>query len=60
MGSLLVEEADGTRFRLGNGFTDEERSAPPPVGTLVEFKHYGRTPNGIPRFASFTRRPETF
>jgi DNA ligase-1 len=60
MGSLLVEEADGTRFRLGNGFSDAERSAPPPVGTIVDFKHYGRTPNGVPRFASFKGSAEVF
>ena len=60
LGSLLVEMPDGRRFRLGTGFSDEMRRRPPPVGTTVTYKHYGKTSNGIPRFASFLRiRPET-
>ena len=60
LGSLLVEMPDGRRFRLGTGFSDELRRRPPPIGTTVTYKHYGKTSNGIPRFASFLRiRPET-
>lgn len=59
LGALVVEEADGTRFRLGTGFSDAERDAPPPVGSVVNFKYHGRTTNGLPRFASFLRRAET-
>ena len=59
LGSLLVETPDGRRFRLGSGFSDEQRRRPPPVGATVTYKHYGVTGNGIPRFASFLRvRPE--
>ena len=59
LGSLLVEMPDGRRFRLGTGFSDDMRRRPPPVGTTVMYKHYGKTGNGIPRFASFLRiRPE--
>jgi DNA ligase 1 len=59
LGSMLVEEADGTRFRLGTGFSDAERAAPPPLGALVNFKYHGRTVNGLPRFASFLGVAET-
>ena len=60
LGSLLVEMPDGRRFKLGTGFSDEMRGSPPPVGTTVTYKHYGKTSNGIPRFASFLRtRPES-
>ena len=60
LGSLLVEMPDGRRFKLGTGFSDETRRRPPPVGTTVTYKHYGKTSNGIPRFASFLRiRPES-
>ena len=60
LGSLLVETPDGRRFRLGSGFSDEERRRPPAVGATVTYKHYGVTRNGIPRFASFLRvRPES-
>jgi DNA ligase-1 len=59
LGSMLVEEADGTRFRLGTGFSDAERAAPPPVGAVVNFKYHGRTVNGLPRFATFLGVAET-
>jgi len=55
MGALLVEETDGTRFRLGTGFTDAERAEPPAIGSLVTFRYQGRTKNGLPRFARFLR-----
>lgn len=55
LGSLLVEMPDGRRFKLGSGFSDKERQQPPPIGAIVTYKHYGKTRNGIPRFASFLR-----
>ena len=55
MGSLLVEAADGTRFRIGTGFTDEQRRNPPPVGSMVTFRYQGMTSGGKPRFARFMR-----
>ncbi len=55
LGSMLVEEPDGTRFKLGTGFSDAERASPPQVGSLVSFKYHGRTKYDRPRFASFLR-----
>ena len=55
LGALLVEMPDGRRFRLGTGFTDEERRAPPSLGATVTYKFHGKTRNGVPRFASFLR-----
>ena len=55
LGALLVEMPDGRRFRLGTGFTIEERRQPPPLGATVTYKHFGKTRNGVPRFASFLR-----
>lgn len=55
MGSLLVELEDGRQFRIGSGFTDEERASPPDPGTTITFKYYGLTATGLPRFASFLR-----
>lgn len=55
MGSLLVETPDGRRFRLGSGFTDEQRADPPPVGSWVTYRFNGFTTNGLPRFARFLR-----
>ena len=55
LGALLVEMPDGRRFRLGTGFSDEERRTPPPLGATVTYRHHGKTRNGVPRFASFLR-----
>ena len=55
LGALLVEMPDGRRFRLGTGFSVEERREPPPLGATVTYKHFGKTRNGVPRFASFLR-----
>lgn len=59
MGSLLVEGRSGLRFKIGSGFTDAERREPPPLGSWVTYKFYGKTKKGLPRFASFIHvRPE--
>lgn len=55
MGSLTLTLENGTVFKLGTGFTDQVRENPPLVGTVVTFKYYGVTKNGIPKFASFLR-----
>ena len=55
MGALLVELADGRRFRLGSGFTDAQRARPPPVGSDVTYRYNGLTRSGLPRFARFIR-----
>ncbi|MBD3587488.1 DNA ligase [Salinimonas sp. HHU 13199] len=55
MGALLVETRQGVRFKIGTGFSLEQRQSPPPVGTWITFKYYGFTARGIPRFASFMR-----
>ncbi|WP_420935020.1 DNA ligase [Alteromonas sp. A081] len=53
MGSLLVERADGVQFKLGSGFSNNERRHPPEIGEWVTYKFYGYTNSGKPRFASF-------
>ncbi len=59
LGALLVETEHGLRFRLGTGFTDAQRYAPPAIGTWVTYRHRGFNDSGIPRFASFLRvRPD--
>jgi len=55
LGSLQVERDDGRRFRIGTGFSDDQRSNPPPVGATITYKYYGYTSTGLPRFASFMR-----
>ena len=65
LGALLVElpATDGKapqRFKLGTGFSDAERTQPPPVGSQVTYRFRGRTDSGLPRFASFLRVREDF
>ncbi len=55
MGSILVEMPNKKQFKIGSGFSDQERRNPPPIGTVISYKYYGLTNNGIPRFASFLR-----
>ena len=55
LGALLVETENKKRFRLGTGFTDQQRREPPPIGSIVTYKYYGKTAKGLPRFTSFLR-----
>ena len=60
LGALLVESsaANGQpaqRFKLGSGFSDDQRKTPPPVGSWVSYRYRGLNDSGIPRFASFVR-----
>jgi len=53
LGALVVELADGTKFNIGTGFSDAERAAPPPVGSLVTFRYQELSDGGVPRFPSY-------
>ncbi|MBZ8138608.1 DNA ligase [Rubrivivax gelatinosus] len=55
LGALRVRTQDGAEFLLGSGFSDAQREAPPPVGSVVSYRHRGLTAGGLPRFASFLR-----
>ncbi|MEA2116643.1 MAG: DNA ligase [Thermodesulfobacteriota bacterium] len=57
LGSLLVElpENSKIKFKIGTGFSDEERDNPPPVGSIITFKYYGFYKSGLPKFPSFLR-----
>jgi DNA ligase-1 len=55
VGSLLVERADGLRFGLGSGLSDEQRRHPPAIGSTVTYAYTGTTEAGVPRFARFLR-----
>lgn len=59
MGSILVEQEDGQRFKIGSGFSDQQRRTPPPIGSRITYQYTGYTASGLPRFARFLRlRPE--
>lgn len=55
VGSLRVELENGRQFRIGTGLSDEDRTLPPPVGSVITFRFRGYTVTGLPRFASFLR-----
>ncbi len=58
-GSLIVQNRDGLIFKVGSGLSDADRASPPPVGSWITYKFYGRTQKGLPRFTSFMRvRPD--
>ncbi|WP_338871389.1 DNA ligase [Myxococcus stipitatus] len=53
LGALEVELRNGKRFSVGTGFSDAERGAPPPVGTLITFRYQELSNDGVPRFPSY-------
>jgi DNA ligase-1 len=53
LGALGVELPDGTRFSVGTGFSDAEREAPPPVGSVITFRYQELSEGGVPRFPSY-------
>jgi len=55
MGSLKVRTENGKEFYIGTGFSQREREDPPPLGSLISFRHQGYTDKGLPRFAVFIR-----
>jgi DNA ligase-1 len=55
MGALLVEGADGRRFRIGSGFSDAQRREPPALGSWITYRFRGLHDSGLPRFATFLR-----
>ena len=55
LGSLLVKTTEGITFKIGSGFSDQQRQEPPPIGSIITYKYIGKTQRGVPRFASFLR-----
>lgn len=54
LGALSCRNQNG-EFRVGTGFSDAERSNPPPVGTVITYRHRGFTAKGLPRFPTYLR-----
>jgi len=59
MGAILVEMPDKKRFKIGTGFSNDERKNPPPINSVITYKYFGLTSKGTPRFASFMRMRNT-
>ncbi len=59
LGSIEVKTTEGTRFRIGSGFTHQQRRDPPPIGSIISYYYSGLTRNGLPRHPVFFRqRPD--
>ena len=54
MGSLLVSDESGRKFRIGTGFCNKERRKPPTVGTVLTYKFTGTTKKGLQNLPVFT------
>lgn len=55
MGSVDCKMDDGTIFRIGSGFSDEDRINPPKIGDQITYKYQDLTKSGKPRFPVFLR-----
>ena len=55
MGALWVRNKRGQKFKLGSGFSDQERQSPPKLGSIITYQYSGFSKNGLPRFARFLR-----
>lgn len=47
--------ASGVKFKIGSGFSDEERANPPKIGSIITYKYQNLTAKGLPRFPVFLR-----
>jgi DNA ligase len=55
LGALEFEQPNGTKFSVGNGFSDAQRENPQPVGSTITFRYQELTDAGVPGFPSFVR-----
>lgn len=55
MGSLTVINKEGVKFKIGTGFTTEQRKNPPHVGDIITYKFHGKTKKNTPKYPSFMR-----
>jgi DNA ligase-1 len=55
MGSLLVKDKNGREFKIGSGFSDQQRQKPPKIGDIISYRYTGTTKTGLPRFPVFIR-----
>jgi DNA ligase-1 len=53
LGAISVRLSNGIEFSVGTGFSDAQRAAPPPIGSLITFRYQELSDAGVPRFPSF-------
>ncbi|MDV5170166.1 DNA ligase [Photobacterium rosenbergii] len=55
MGAIWVVTPDNKRFKIGSGFSDNDRQRPPALGSIIQYRFSGFTDSGLPRFARYLR-----
>ena len=55
LGSITCQMENNVTFKIGSGFSRDERKNPPPIGAMVTFKYQSMTKYGKPRFPVFLR-----
>jgi DNA ligase-1 len=55
LGALKVKTETGLVFKIGSGFSDNERANPPAIDSVITYRYNGKTLAGIPRFARYFR-----
>ena len=55
LGGKDGEAKAGTIFKIGSGLSDEQRTNPPKMGSIITYKFQNLTANGKPRFPIFLR-----
>jgi len=58
LGAVKVKTSSGIVFKIGSGFSDNERANPPAIGSMITYKYNGKTQAGVPRFARYFRNRE--
>jgi DNA ligase-1 len=53
LGALEVRLPGGVECRVGTGFSDAQRSAPPALGSTIVLRYQELSKDGVPRFPSF-------
>lgn len=55
MGSLECQMLNGVKFKIGSGFSDENRANPPQIGDIITFVYENLNKDNIPKFPRYLR-----
>ena len=55
MGALIVKNKDGAKFKVGSGFSDEQRKEKIQIGRKITYAYAELSTKGVPRFPIFLR-----
>lgn len=55
LGAIEVINAEGKKFKIGSGFSLQQRQSPPPINSRITYRYRGKTKYNTPRFATYLR-----